>query len=83
MELEYEDNPLGEMYDVVAEIRANSEKMEEIIFPRGIKGLDMSSYIGTEEDFWFHPIEMTKKYFDSLSDREVVQYILSEQMDMQ
>ena len=80
MELEYEDSQLGEMYDVVAEIRANSEQMDEIVFPRGIKGRDMSVYSGTEEDFWFQPIEMTRQYFDSLSDREVVQYILSQQM---
>ena len=81
--VEYEDSQLSDMYDVVAELRLNSEDLDEIVFPRTIKGQDFQDYVVSEEDFWFAPIEMSKEYFNSLTDREVVQYILSQQMEVQ
>ena len=67
-----------DLYDVVRELRGLDEP--EMIFPRQVKGLELPDYPGDEDDVWFHPIKMSREFFDSLTDREVVQYIYSQDM---
>lgn len=73
---------LSGIYEVVAELREHSDSMDEVVFPRGVKGSDLGAFSEEQEDLWFAPIELSKEYFDSLTDREVVQYVMSQQMDV-
>jgi len=73
---------LEDMYDVIADLRQGEQGEDRLEFPRNIRG----AHLDVQEDsdsIWFCPVKMSWEHFNSLTDREVVRYIYSQELDRQ